>query len=90
MGEGGHGTVPFLTHFINELVLDLTERRHGAFLFVKVGFFFQPEPVSLSHHCYFTTRAMGAAELGPSKLRIYKYIKETQLLILQGWGVIHC
>lgn len=80
---------PCRTH---ELVLDLTEKGHGAFSFVNVVLFsfFQPEPVSLSHHCYFTTRAMGAAELGPSKLRIYKYIKETQLLILQGWGVIHC
>lgn len=37
------------------------------------NFFFvfsQAVPNSLSHHCYFTSRAMGAAELRPGKLRL--------------------
>lgn len=52
------------------------------FFFAKDVFW--SERVSLIHHCSFTTRAMGAAGLGPSKLRGVDIIR-TQLLIVQEW-----
>lgn len=69
MGEGGHGNVPIKT-VLNELVLD--KKGHTEFLFSLQTFFFFYlfVPISLSHHCYFTSRAMGAAEVGPSKLKL--------------------
>lgn len=78
MDEGGQGTVPLSDHFFfspNELVLDFKKEDTVHSLFVKDVFW--SERVSLSHHCSFTTRAMGAAELGPSKLREVDIYKNT-------------
>lgn len=58
---------------------------NSCFLF---KLFFQPVPISLSHHCYFTSRAMGAAEVGPSKLRLSQIRVYKQLLILHGLNTL--
>lgn len=43
-------------------------------------------PNSLSHHSYFTSRAMGAAVLGPGKPRL----SQLRGSWLGGCGVLHC
>lgn len=69
MGEGGHGKVPIR---INLFWMKKKERQgHFVSPVLKLFFVFsQAVPNSLSHHCYFTSRAMGAAELRPGKLRL--------------------
>lgn len=74
----GKAPFPFQTAFFsspNELVLDFKKEDTVHSLFVQDVFW--SERVSLSHHCSFTTRAMGAAELGPSKLREVDIYKNT-------------
>lgn len=52
-----------------------------SFQFFVFVFFFLSEPISLSHHCYFTNVLWVQQKLDQAKLRIYVY---TQPRILQG------